>query len=189
MSSKPLDLKLDNKQIVHIAAEVVVLLGITFYFSSEKKKLSKNIEEQAQKYEECQNRIQKLETTVQQLSMALGQMSQKLQMVDMALTNLNDSVNQRHKPPVRTHKKHVKHTTSVLPEKPTEHQPRQPKVQINPLPQVSTFLSSLPITTPASIQLEEEENDIDDEEQSDSDLDPEIQQELEDLDLSLKKQA
>lgn len=56
---------LDNKQLVHIASEVVVLLGITFYFSSKNKALLGHIEELSQRIEEQEDKLQKLENSLQ----------------------------------------------------------------------------------------------------------------------------
>ena len=51
----------NNKQLVHIVSEVIVLLGITFYFSSQNRKLTGHIEELAQQIEEQEDRLLKLE--------------------------------------------------------------------------------------------------------------------------------
>ena len=42
---------LENKQIIHIATEIVALMGIIFYFSSKNKKLLAHIEDLSQKHE------------------------------------------------------------------------------------------------------------------------------------------
>ena len=48
---------LENKQIIHIAAEILVLVGITFYFSSKNKKLSEHIEDLSQRLEDQEDLI------------------------------------------------------------------------------------------------------------------------------------
>jgi hypothetical protein len=58
---------LENKQIIHIATEVVVLMGITFYFSSKNKKLFKHIEELSHKVEDLEDILQKHEQIIRQL--------------------------------------------------------------------------------------------------------------------------
>lgn len=63
---------LENKQIIHIAAEIVVLIGITFYFSSKNKKLSDHIEDLSQRLEEQEDLIQKHEQIIRQLVQAMN---------------------------------------------------------------------------------------------------------------------
>ena len=58
---------LENKQIIHIAAEILVLVGITFYFSSKNKKLSEHIEDLSQRLEDQEDLIQKHEQIIRQL--------------------------------------------------------------------------------------------------------------------------
>ena len=67
-------MSLDNKQIIHIAAELVVLTGLTFYFSSKNGKLKECIEDLAQRLEEQENRIQKLEQANGRIASALQQL-------------------------------------------------------------------------------------------------------------------
>ena len=52
---------LENKQIIHIATEIVALMGIIFYFSSKNKKLLSHIEDLSQRLEEQEDLIQKHE--------------------------------------------------------------------------------------------------------------------------------
>ena len=58
---------LENKQIIHIATEIVVLIGITFYFSSKNKKLYGHIEDLYQRLEEQEDLIQKHEQMITKL--------------------------------------------------------------------------------------------------------------------------
>lgn len=58
---------LENKQIIHIAAEILVLVGITFYFSSKNKKLSEHIEDLSQRLEDQEDLIKKHEQIIRQL--------------------------------------------------------------------------------------------------------------------------
>lgn len=70
---------LDNKQIIHIATEVVVLLGLVFYFSSKNKKLANSIEELAQRMEAYEEQIQKMESIISRMGEALNVMQRSLQ--------------------------------------------------------------------------------------------------------------
>ena len=67
---------MDNKQIIHIATEVITIVGLTIYFSKQTKKLFESIEtlttslnEQNEVIQKHENMINKLLETVQQLSM------------------------------------------------------------------------------------------------------------------------
>jgi len=57
----------ETKQIVHIATEIVILLGIVFYFSSKNKKLIEHIEELSNRLDEQEDTIQKHEQIIRQL--------------------------------------------------------------------------------------------------------------------------
>lgn len=63
---------LANKQIIHIITEIVVLIGITFYFSSKNKKLSSHIEDISQRLEDQEDLIQKHEQIIRQLVQAIN---------------------------------------------------------------------------------------------------------------------
>lgn len=67
---------MDNKQIIHIATEVITIVGLTIYFSKQTKKLFESIEtlttslnEQNEVIQKHENMINKLLETVQQLTM------------------------------------------------------------------------------------------------------------------------
>jgi len=189
---------LENKQLVHIVAEVVVLVGVVFYFSSKNKKLSSHIEELAQRIEEQEDRIQKLETTLQHLSSTMtvvvqgGQANSKvLEKHEWLLSQMTDRSEAE---PVKTEPVRVKppqkHVAPVEAPKPVVS--RTSRVQFNEPARVSGQVVSQPVKTappPVMSPPEPEEND---EDGSDSDLDIEIRTELDELDeeteSSLKKQ-
>lgn len=58
---------LENKQIVHIATEVVILIGITFYFSSKNRNLLNHIEDLSTKIEDLEDLVQKHERIINHL--------------------------------------------------------------------------------------------------------------------------
>jgi hypothetical protein len=58
---------LENKQIIHIAAEMVVITGVVFYFSSKNKKLLEYIENLSVRLDEQDKLIQKHEQVIIQL--------------------------------------------------------------------------------------------------------------------------
>jgi hypothetical protein len=64
---------LENKQLIHIVSEVLILFVIVFYFSSKNRKLQTDIEHLAQKLEEQGEHLQKLEHVVRNIDMVLRQ--------------------------------------------------------------------------------------------------------------------
>ena len=58
---------LENKQMVHIISETVVLIGMTFYFSQKNKKLTEKIEALSQRLEEQEDLIQKHDGIIRKL--------------------------------------------------------------------------------------------------------------------------
>lgn len=168
-----IDLKMfDNKQLIHIASEIVILLGMTFYFSSKNKTLTKHIEDLSTQMEKQDDRIQKLETTVQQLSNVLGQVSQGLQQLGGNTALLSQRVNSLTGESSGVRKRN-----------------RKPAVKKTPVPP--------PVPPSPSVEKKlvhfDEEDDEDEHEKpvanedelsedlSDSDLDAEIQDELSEL--------
>lgn len=62
----------ENKQIIHIITEIVILIGITLYFSSKNKKLYEHIEDLSQRLEDQEDLIQKHEQIIRQLVQRLN---------------------------------------------------------------------------------------------------------------------
>ena len=63
---------LENKQIVHIAAEIVTIISVVFYFSSKNKKLLEHIENLSIRLDEQDEIIQKHEQIIIQLIAAVN---------------------------------------------------------------------------------------------------------------------
>jgi hypothetical protein len=80
---------LDNKQIVHIAAEVVVLLGITFFFSQKNKKIMNHINDLSQRIEDQEDIIQKYEQIISNLSKKVEEHEQKILFIQ---NNMNSKI-------------------------------------------------------------------------------------------------
>lgn len=62
----------DKKQMVHITAEIVVLLGVVFYFSNKNKKLMVHIEDLTQRLEEHEETVQKHDEILSQIVSTLN---------------------------------------------------------------------------------------------------------------------
>lgn len=79
----------DNKQLIHVAAEVVLFVGMFYYISSKTKKLNNHIEDLVQKIDEQEELLQKHEQIIKQLVGAINQMPRQMM----------------HPPPQQTHKR------------------------------------------------------------------------------------
>ena len=202
---------LDNKQLLHIASEVVVLVGLTFYFSSKNKKLLGHVEELAQRLEEQEDKIQKLETTLQtkidtinqQMNNGFLQIGQGLTQTNSNLDVLTDQLDSRvskhkvnnrsiqppNKIPVQVQSKPIlQKTVHTVPHL------REKKEVAKPLARVQ--FTNPPRKSKDESEDEELENESEDEELenelADSDLDCEIREELEELiehESDLKKET
>lgn len=159
----------DNKQLIHIASEVVVLLGMAFYFSSKNKALQSHIENLAQRLEEQEDRIQKLENIIQQMSSHMAQIPRVMEENKKAVEMLLEKHRQDRVVETFTEKpKKVKQ-----PEKQVLFEFRDiiPKKHTTPI--ITEFMEK-PKNT--KVQFIEEDEEI-----SDSELDEEIEQELQEL--------
>jgi hypothetical protein len=65
---------LENKQMIHIVSEVVVLIGLTFYFNQKNKKLLNHIEDLAQRIEEQEDLLQKHENIIKKLVSSINEL-------------------------------------------------------------------------------------------------------------------
>ncbi len=178
---------LENKQLLHIAGEVVVLIGVVFYFSSKNKKLSAHIEELAQRIEDQEERIQKLELSIQQMSTAFNSVIQKVQENSAVIANLGSNTDTQKpdvsvkpvvKQPVRQRQQPAR---AVVTPTPIQVTSRKPKKHVEPVVEEIQVNQKTPQRV-AKVQFEEE---------SDSDLDDEIRDELNELledETDLKKQ-
>jgi hypothetical protein len=58
---------MENKQMIHIASEIVVIIGLTFYFNQKNKKLMSHIEDLSQRIEEQEDLLQKHEQVIRKM--------------------------------------------------------------------------------------------------------------------------
>ena len=68
---------LDNKQIIHIVSEIVIILGITFYFSQKNKKIMNHINDLTQRIEEQEDVLQKHEQMISKLTTIIDEFNSK----------------------------------------------------------------------------------------------------------------
>ena len=58
---------IENKQLVHIGSEIIVIIGLTFYFNNKNKKLVGQIEELSNRLQENEKLVAKHEDVIRQL--------------------------------------------------------------------------------------------------------------------------
>lgn len=112
---------LENKQVIHVATEIVVLIGIMFYFSSKNKKLVSHIEDLSQRLEDQEDLIQKHEQVIKQLVQTINSRPGHSSGPPPAQHNTSMPVQQKHK-----HKssKSRKKKSESPPPKPANSPPR-----------------------------------------------------------------
>lgn len=145
--------------MIHIASEVVAVIGMAYYFSSQNKKLLTHVEELAQRIEEQEDQIKNLENMIRQLAMGMNTTNTK---IDMIFKGGNSSIPE----PIKSQPAKSRHEPVFL--EPIQPTRSDTKIQFNDIPDVK------------------EDSGDESEDESDSDLDEEIREEIEQLD-NLKK--
>lgn len=199
---------LENKQMIHIVSEVVVLIGLTFYFNQKNKKLLNHIEDLAQRIEEQEDLLQKHETIIKKLVSSINELHAKNPSQPLPKNVMGKSVSKASPKvsPKVSPKASPKASPKVSP--PVSPPPQfvqmeipqmKPQMEIMENPQVADSLSSQNF-----VDLENELNRITEdspsingdnlEPEEEEDLDSAIAEELQELievdtsELSLKKQ-
>ena len=156
---------MENKQqMVHIASEIVVLFGLTFYFNQKNKKLMSHIEDLAQKVEEQDDLLQKHEQVIKKMIDFINQNPPQPVLVQ--------TQTEHHKP-----KKNAVREVNKKEVVPREVHTRPPlTVRTQPIkqsPQKVSFKTDIPKETKVEQYTDEEEDE--------SDLDAELEEELREL--------
>lgn len=155
---------LENKQLVHITSEIVVLLGLTFYFNQQNKKLMGHIEDLVQRIEDQEDLLQKHEEVIKKLV---------------------EYVNQQQT--AKTQQVHTPPTPQVTPQvTPQTIKSASKSKNVDKLPKKVEKPSKQPIVHVQQKEVVDRrvsftEEQLNDDSQSDSDLDAEIAQELSEL--------
>lgn len=157
---------LGNKQIIHIVSEIVILIGIVFYFSSKNNNLIAQIDDLSQRLEEQNELIQKHEQIIRQLVQSINNRGPVPVTLQQPSISMQTQSNNSSKTGVRKPKqvKQLKEVKIVSPKKPIA---RPPQV---------TFDDNEEVDEVEEILKPDEESSEDD-----SDLDAEIADELEEL--------
>lgn len=177
---------MENKQMIHIASEIVVVIGLTFYFNQKNKKLMSHIEDLSQRIEEQEDLLQKHEQIIKKLVESIKQYQSEF------------NHKQRHSdyyeqppPPQQIqmkHKKEIKPKSIVT--KPVLSKPEPKLIVTNPVvskpdTKVTFKEEEQPrkLRSPPKYEEEHEEED-EEEDEEDSDLDAELEEELKELVIS-----
>jgi hypothetical protein len=169
---------IENKHMIHIASEIVVLLGLTFYFNQKNKKIMGHIQDLSQRIEEQEDLLQKHEQVIKKLVDFISkQQSDSNNIIHQHLSSPNIQIKNHHKKstpvvptptkppapvPTPTKEVHTKHLVVT----PTPLKPEPSKVTVVPLAQKP--------------RIEE----IESEDEEESDLDTELAEELGELEDS-----
>ena len=152
--------------MIHIASEIVALIGLTFYFNQKNKKLLGHIENLSQKIEEQEDLLQKHEHAIKKMLEFINDQNQKETIITHpVLTKQMETTKTRSKLPAK--EIHTKPPLKV----PTHSKQESPKVSFN---------EQIFKTTKQSHPVIEPEESSDSEE---SDLDAELAEELEELEI------
>jgi hypothetical protein len=158
---------LENKQLVHIASEVVVLLGLTFYFNQQNKKLMGHIEDLVQRIEDQEDLLQKHEEVIKKLVEYVNQQQSVMKSTPQQVV------------PTQVQQQ-------VQTQVPTQVPPQQYKSVLKNVEKSSPKKVSKPVKSSHQVYLEPKVSVSNEEEKDDSshisDLDAEIAEELEELD-------
>lgn len=207
---------LENKQqMIHIASEVVVLLGLTFYFNQQNKKLTGHIEDLAQRIEEQEDLIQNHENVIKQLVEQVNLLAKRQQnmlsdvpqpqVVPISqpaprqtvtlLPNLKTRRPKHTEPPLNAPEQTRPHTEARV-----QFQEPEPTHAVitaqmtrrdhdEPPPQRNTIdVNAIMHQQAAHREQEDAQYSEDSDDENENDLDQELVDELEDLDDNLKKQ-
>ena len=155
----------DNKQMIHILSEVVVLVGLTFYFNQKNKKLMAHIEDLAQRMEEQEDLLQKHDQLLKQIVEHISKQQA------MARQNVTRPPPSSMGKPIQTRKSRDKIS-----------KPKKAPVRVRFAQ--DTKRTILPDTAQSNVEVEVEvevEDEVEDEVETELDLDTELREELNDL--------
>lgn len=154
----------EKKEIIHIASEIIVIVGIVYYFNQKNKKLLTHIEDLVQRIEDQEDMLQKHEQIIKSLVENLNRMANSQHLNDQQKQSIP---NQKSSAP----KNKIKQSPKTHTKSPLSAPPKQEKSKVH-----------VSFQKPAPKPIIEEEEYSDGEEiESNSDLDIELAEELGEL--------
>ena len=152
---------MENKQMIHIASEIIVLGGLIYYFNQKNKKLLSHIQDLSRKIEDQEGILQNHEEIIRKMSEFITQQKNTIE---------------------KSKKIPVKEIRTITPKK---SEPIKVSFKKNPSPIKNKIVKRVEEISSSEEEEEEEESDLD------AELEEELQeleiQELEIEKLSLKK--
>jgi hypothetical protein len=165
---------MENKQMIHIASEIVVIIGLTFYFNQKNKKLMSHIEDLSQRIEEQEDLLQKHEQVIRKMVDFINQYKSEPTYIQSSYVppQQENIKSKKTKPNIAKPEANISKPVLSKPEaniaKPVLSKP-EPKVTFNEVVKAHQHKNPPP----------QEDEDEDDEEESD--LDAELEEELKEL--------
>ena len=154
---------MENKQMIHIASEIIVLGGLIYYFNQKNKKLLSHIQDLSRKIEDQEGILQKHEEIIRKMSEFINQQK-------------NTSIEKTKKTP-------VKEIRTITPKK-------SEPIKVSFKPNTSPIKNKIAQRV-EEISSSEEEEEEEEESDLDAELEEELQElEIEEIEiekLSLKK--
>jgi hypothetical protein len=161
---------MENKQIIHIASEIVAFASLIYYFNQKNKKLLSHIQDLSQKMEEQAELLQKHEEVITKMTVFINQ--QKINST-LNLSSETDSFNKKEQ---------------------SKNRKKEPIKVVKSEPIKVSFKEDLPKQNNIIQRIEEisseSESESESGSESESDLDLELSEELKELEIekpSLKK--
>jgi hypothetical protein len=178
----------ENKTtLIHIASEIIVIIGISFYFSQKNKKLMGHINDLIQRIEDQEDIIQKHEQLINNLNNAINDINGKIS------NNKNLSIQPESNISI---KNNIKQPLRQATQTSINNKAKSDKIlnhMINPEPAVGVefhFISPTPVPLQKKSNMfeskveeiiEEEETDDEENDFNNENLDAELEEELNDL--------
>ena len=159
--------------MIHIASEIVVVIGLTFYFNQKNKKLMSHIEDLSQRIEEQEDLLQKHEQVIRKL----------VDFINLYQSEAIQSQSNYRSPPQQeqTKNKKIEIKTKSNVTKPVLSKP-EPTVVTKPvLSKPEPKVTFNEVITAHPLKLSSSREDEEEEEEDDSDLDAELSEELKEL--------
>ena len=182
---------IENKHIIHIASEIIVLLGLTFYFNQKNKKIMGHIQDLSQRIEEQEDLLQKHEQVIKKLVDFISKQSESTNNIHQHVSSPNIQI-KKHPLVVTTPTKEIHTKPPTLTKTPPTKTPTTPTPTTTKTPDAAPISqkpehSKVPFVPLPKKQIQSRIEEIDSEDEEDeeeSDLDTELAEELGELEDS-----
>ena len=173
MSDPPSSKMMENKYtIIHIACEIVVVLGLVFYFNSKNKKVLGYIEELISKIDELEELNLGLEKAVKAHDKVIMNLSTQVSELKEFIKSQGEVIT----PVVSTP---TVETSEITP--PFKKNNLRKKLGVNSIPRKPKEVT---VQIPATQEIVSEQHEEEDEEEDEEELDKELSDELEELQVN-----